>query len=139
MLNLSQPELNAKLEGLEFEIGFQYVYAVKTCVFTAFFVSLQPAISVLAVIGLFLSYWAEKYVLFNRSKRPPPGSDIINSTMCQIIYLCPLVFGLGGLTWPVFMPNGTPKSALIPNLVICGIAVLLFIIPLETICNCCIS
>jgi hypothetical protein len=115
------------------------VYVVKTCVFTSFFVSLQPAISFLALIGLFLSYWAEKYVLFYRSKRPPPGSDIINSTMCQLIYLCPLVFGLGSLTWPVFMTDGTPKSALIPNLITCGISVLLFIVPLEAICNCCIT
>lgn len=57
-LKLSQQELNAKLEGLDFEIGLQYVYSIKTVVFTAFFVSLMPVISILALLGIFFMYWA---------------------------------------------------------------------------------
>jgi hypothetical protein len=136
---MSQDELNTLLAGTDFEIGFEYVYVIKTCVYTAFFVSLQPVISILAIIGLFLMYWAEKYVLFNRSKRPPPGSDIINQAMSQIIYLCPLVYALGSLTWPVFIPDGTPRESMIPNLIAIGISIVMFIIPLEAICNCCIN
>lgn len=136
---MSQDELNELLGGTEFEIGFEYVYIIKTCVFTSFFVSLQPVISIMAIIGLLLMYWAEKYVLFNRAKRPPPGSDIINAAMSQVIYLCPLVYSLGSLTWPIFIPGGSPYSSLLPNLIAVGASVVMFIIPLEAICNCCIN
>jgi hypothetical protein len=56
--------------------------------------------------------------------------------MSQIIYMCPIIFALGNLTWPKFLPGGSPAEAIIPNIISLGIAVFFFIFPLDVICGC---
>ena len=75
-------------------------------------------------------YFAEKWSLYKRSSRPASGSDIVHSSSEQIISFCPVIFSLGRLTWPIFLPYGTPNSALLPNLISLGISVFIFIFPL---------
>jgi hypothetical protein len=88
------------------------------------------------MFGILFMYWSQKYVLLKRACRPAPGSDIINSTMSQIIYVCPMIFALGNLTWPIFLPGGSPGAALLPNLISMGVAIFFFIFPLDVICAC---
>jgi hypothetical protein len=76
--------------------------------FACFYVSLQPIVSFIALIGIFLIYWVHKYCLFNRYKRPIPGTDFVNDAIYQIIFLGPLVYSLGSLTWSNFDPKGIP-------------------------------
>lgn len=90
----------------------------------------------MAMFGILFMYWSQKYVLLKRACRPAPGSDIINSTMSQIIYVSPMIFALGNLTWPKFLPGGSPGAALLPNLISMGVAVFFFIFPLDVICAC---
>ena len=82
-------------------------------------------------------FWAQKWALFNRMRRPVPGNDLINTAMGQIIFLGPIVYSLGSLTWSNFFPDGTPKYAIVPNLISLGISVLMFIFPLSIIFSCC--
>jgi len=83
-------------------VGTEYIYPIKTMVFTSFYLSLQPVIALASMVGIALMYWVDKYVLLKRSQRPPPGTDIVHHTLCQFVYLCPLLFCFGGLTWPLF-------------------------------------
>lgn len=83
-----------------------------------------------------MMYWAQKYCMFNRVKRPNPGTEFLNNAMFQIIYMGPILYSLGSLTWSNFFPEGTPKSALLPNLVALGISCLIFIIPTNLIMSC---
>lgn len=76
--------------------------------FVCFFVSLQPIVSIIALLGYFLMYWVEKYCLFNRERRPVPGTDFVNKTVYQLVFLGPLMYSLGSLTWSNFDPNGIP-------------------------------
>lgn len=108
--------------------------------FVCFFVSLQPIVAVIALIGYLLMYWVQKYCLFNRYKRPVPGTDFINKAVYQIIYMGPLIYSLGSLTWSNFSPNGIPPEALIPNLVSVGFSVILLVVPFQSIIvACCFS
>jgi len=78
-------------------------------------------------------YWIQKYCLFHRYRRPVPGTDFINTAVYQIIYLGPLVFTLGNLTWSNFTENGFPESALYPNLASIGFSFFLLIAPIRSI------
>ena len=82
-------------------------------------------------------FWAQKWALFNRMRRPVPGNDLINTAMGQIVFFGPIVYSLGSLTWSNFFPDGTPKYAIVPNLIGLGISVLMFIFPLSILFSCC--
>lgn len=101
--------------------------------FVCFFVSLQPIISVIALVGYTLMYWAQKFTLFYRYKRPVPGTDFVNKTVYQLIFIGPLIYSLGSLTWSNFDPNGIPPEAIIPNLVAVAFSALLIILPMNPI------
>lgn len=89
-------------------MGYQSIYAVNVFMFSCFFVSLQPIITAVALVGYFLMYWVEKYSLFNVYKRPIPGTDFVNNAIFRITCLGPLVFSFGSLTWSNLSPNGIP-------------------------------
>ena len=112
-----------------FEPGYEYVYLVNLFLFTCFFVSLQPIISLFAIAGMGMMYWAQKYSLFNRARRPVPGTDLINVAMSQIILLGGIFYSLGSLTWSNFFPDGIPKYALLPNLIALGISIFMALVP----------
>ncbi len=56
-----------------------------------------------------MMFWSQKWALFNRMRRPVPGNDLINTAMGQLIFLGPLAYSLGSLTWSNFFPEGIPK------------------------------
>jgi hypothetical protein len=104
-LTQDQSELNSRSEYLEFEIGYEYIYGVNLFLFTCFFVSLQPVIPLFAMLGIGLMYWAQRYSLYNRCKRPTPGDNVVNTTMFQLIYAGPLFYSLGSFCWSNFLGN----------------------------------
>lgn len=53
-------------------------------------------------------YWIQKYCLFNRYRRPVPGTDFVNSAVYRMIMLGPLTYSLGSLTWSNLSPEGIP-------------------------------
>lgn len=80
-----------------------------------------------------MMFWVQKYCIFNRYKRPIPGTDFVNNAVWRMIFLGPFVFSMGSLTWSNLSPNGIPEEALLPNLVCIGISVLLYFMPMNTI------
>lgn len=86
-------------------MGFEYAFVLKTCLYTAFYMSLQPIILIIGALGLYLMYYCEKYVLFYRSSRPRPSSNLINESLNYILYFSICAYALGSLTWTTFVPN----------------------------------
>jgi hypothetical protein len=82
---------------------------VSLFLFTCFFVSLQPIISIFAIVGMLLMHWVQKYSMFNKMKRPIPGTGLINLAMFQVILFGGVAYSLGSLTWSNFMRDGFPK------------------------------
>lgn len=76
-------------------------------------------------------FWAQKYCLFNRYKRPVPGTDFVNQIVYQIIYFGPLVYTLGSLTWASF--RGTYDYSVFPNLISLLVSIIFLIVPFPTI------
>ena len=132
-LTMNQNQLNDIYEYIIFEPGFEYIYVVNLFLFTCYFVSLQPIISLFAIIGLFIMYWAQKYAIFNRMQRPVPGTDLINTAMFQIILAGGIFYSLGSLTWSNFLPGGGPTSAIAPNIAALVISIVMFFLPYRAI------
>jgi len=107
-LSQTQKEHNCIHEGIEFELGYHYIYIANVFLFVCFFVSLQPVVVIFALLGYFLMYWIQKYCLFNRYRRPVPGTDFVNSAVYRMIMLGPLTYSLGSLTWSNLSPEGIP-------------------------------
>lgn len=132
-VSIGQKELNNAYEGIEFEVGFEYIYIGNVFMFNCFFVSLQPICVVAALLGYLMMFWVQKYCMFYRYRRPVPGSDFINQAVWQIIHLGPLLYSLGSLTWANFLPEGFPKNAIVPNLISLGFSILLVLVPIKSI------
>lgn len=56
-LKTSQIDLNNDYEGTKFDLASGYVYLLKLYIFTSFYISVQPIIPVIGLIGLILMYW----------------------------------------------------------------------------------
>lgn len=110
-LYLNQPDLNIYNEYIEFETGYEYIYFVNLFLFTCFFVSLQPIISIFAMLGMTAMYWSQKYSVYSRTKRPVPGTTAVNTAMYQLIYLGPLFFSMGNFTWSHFLNESQSYEA----------------------------
>ena len=104
---------------------------ISNFLFICFFVSLQPILSLFAVIGVLLMYWVEKYTLLNRSQRPVPGPDVITATMYQLIFFGPICFALGNLTWSWFLPDESFRGSIPQNLISAGLSLVIFLFPYD--------
>ena len=56
-LKTNQGDLNDDYEGTKFDLASGYVYLLKLYIFTSFYISLQPIIPVIGLVGLLLMYW----------------------------------------------------------------------------------
>ena len=104
----NQKEHNVFHEGIEFEVGYEYIYVVNLFMFVCFFVSLQPICVFVAILGYLFMYWVQKYSMFYRYRRPVPASDFINQAVYQFVHFGPFIFSLGSLTWSNLIPGGIP-------------------------------
>lgn len=136
-LSLNQAELNTNTEYIEFEVGYEYISTVNLFLFTCFFCSLQPIIILFAITGMLIMFWAQKYSLFYRCRRPTPGSKLVNTTMYTMIYLGPLFYSIGSFCWSNFF---TAKFiGIAPNLTATIISAVIFIMPYRFIIHKCAS
>lgn len=115
-------------------MGYEYIYIVNLFVFTCYYVSLQPIIPLIALLGLLCMHWAQKYSLFKRCQRPVPGTKILSTAMSQMIYFGTISFSLGSLTWANFLPQiNTFEQSIPPNLLSASVAFFIFVMPYEII------
>lgn len=66
----TQRQFNKQFGNYYFDIGYEYAYLIKTTIFTAFFVCMQPIIAAFAPFGLMLYYLATKRNLLYHFQRP---------------------------------------------------------------------
>jgi hypothetical protein len=104
---------------------------VNLFLFTCFFAPLQPILVVFAIGGMSMMYWAQKYSLFKRCRRPVPGKNIINNAMYQLIYLGPVFYTVGSFCWSHFFKDDWIGYA--PNLTAGILSVIIFMLPYRRI------
>jgi polyferredoxin len=76
-------------------------------------------------------YWAQRFALLNRCKRPTPGNNTVNTTMYQLIFAGPLLYSLGSFCWSNFM--GDLPSGKIPNIAALVTSIFILVMPFQEI------
>lgn len=92
-----QANFNKYFGNYQFDIGYEYAYLVKTVIFTAFFVCMQPIIAIFAPVGLGLYYLATKRNFFYHFQRPNFHFATINSSVDIMMLISMAAFGFGCL------------------------------------------
>lgn len=92
-----------------------------------------PGITASSLVSLFLMYWAEKYVLLNRSRRPPIHAQALTMTAHTSMLFGPLIIGLGGFMWVCILRGDFSSIAFIAYMVLIGFGALYFITPFRSI------
>lgn len=137
-----QAKFNEYFGNYVFDIGYEYAYLIKTAVFTAFFVAMQPIIAIFGAVGLVLYYLVSKRNLYYYFQRPNFHSATINSSVDTMLLLAPVAFGFGCLLVNNFIEDELSRlsnGTLLTNWIIVMIAVgFLFVVPLK-IFYCCIA
>ena len=118
------------------DLGYEYAYVIKTVMFTAFFMPLQPIIAVFSPIGLGLIYGVNKYKLFFRFDRPRFHSFAVNNLIDWILALAPVVFALGQLYAVIWVPSLAPNAPKVIAWICLGLAGLIYIFPAKWL-TCC--
>jgi hypothetical protein len=80
-------------------------------------------------------FWAQKYSLFNRCKRPYPGNSAVNNIMYQLIYLGGAFYTLGSFCWSNFFKQSFIGVA--PNVTAAVIAGVIFLLPYNKLARTC--
>jgi hypothetical protein len=88
---------------MQFGIGFQFSYLIRSILFTCFYAPLQPIIVLFAIGGMFVTYWVFKYCLLHRSSRPVSGNRLINVFLNRYSGVGPILFAIGSLVWPYYI------------------------------------
>ena len=94
-LGVNQDELNAKIQYVEFEPGYDALPVVNSFLFACFFAPLQPIVVVFALVGNLMIYQTQKYAIFNHKRRPTPGGNMVNRGIWSMIRLGPLAYSIG--------------------------------------------
>lgn len=92
-----QPKFNRFFGNYIFDIGYEYAFVIKTSIFTAFFLPMQPIIALFAPFALLFFYIANKRNLFYHYKRPGYHFQTTNNIVDTFLLFSPLAFGLGSL------------------------------------------
>lgn len=121
----SQTEYNKYFEGDEFEVGYEYVYLLKTALYTCFYMSLQPIITLFAAGGIALYMMAAKCSLFYWCQRPKTSSSIVYKMMNTVLRLCMLAFAIGSITWTHLIPTTRQNDTIKPNVAALALALII--------------
>jgi hypothetical protein len=68
---------------------------------------------------------------FLDSEKAIAGSDIMNYSMSQFIYLGPLFFSIGHFTWSNIKEDGVLENTVIPNGIAVALSVIFFVFPMN--------
>jgi hypothetical protein len=72
-------------EGVDFDIALKYAGIMSTMFASAFYAPIIPVALVWSIIAMICNYWADKYVLVRRCKKPDSLSAKISREMTELL------------------------------------------------------
>lgn len=132
----SQEEFNKIYQDNDFDLGYEYAYILKTSIFTSFFMSLQPIITIFAVLGLLLMFQVNKYRILYRFFKPRFYSATVNNLVNYLLNLSPMIFALGMLVFINWQKSEHFSGNFYMNWVIFIIGGFFFLFPFRFLYKC---
>ena len=138
---LTQKQANLWFEGPAIDMAQCYAGVLKSLWLTAFYAPVLPIGLPISLIGLFLTYWTDKYLLLNRYVKPLELGKTLSQSMAEFLELTPFFFALGNLVFRYLIIKDIPDETLwfyLPSILGLGISFLYFVLPGEMF-TCCTS
>jgi len=139
---LTQEEANLLFEGPPIDIAQNYANVLKTIWVTAFYAPVLPIGVPLAVLGLFLSYWTDKYLLLNRYVRPSALGKSLSLWMAEYLELSPFFFAVGNIVFRSLIKRNDDDNVddpILPTILGLAISFAHFLVPAHSIAKKCFS
>jgi len=140
--SLTQREANLLFEGPPIDIAQCYANILKTVWVTAFYAPVLPIGIPISVVGLFISYWTDKYLLLNRYVKPSALGKSLSLWMAEYLELSPFFFAVGNIVFRSLIkktPDDNIDDPILPTILALGISFAHFVIPVYPIAKKCFS
>lgn len=131
-----QSELNSLYEGEDFEFGWGTIYYMDVFFFTCFYLPMHPFVVLPAIGGYFFMYWAEKYCLLHRSKRPFTRTQWLTENVELLYFLGPFILAWGGFFWVCVTINYFNSLAMAAYMTLLFLSLLFLLTPFRSWFKC---
>jgi len=91
---MTQQEANTVFEGDDFDISERYALYIRTVLISLFFMPILPISALLGTISASVTYWVDKFLLFNRHTVPLATGADINFAMYHFFDFILLIYGV---------------------------------------------
>jgi len=108
---LTQEQAHELFQGPPFDIDWRYGYLIMTMFLTMFYAPILPMGIVYTIIGLTLTYWADKYVFLYRIVLPPSLSSSMQENIMNYMQWMLFFFAAGNLIFGITLQNDELKTA----------------------------
>ena len=82
---MTQEEANILFEGPQSNLSLKYSSLIKTVLLTCFYAPAMPLSIAIAIFGLILTYWVDKYLLLRRTALPTSLGDELSRAMIEYL------------------------------------------------------
>jgi hypothetical protein len=124
---IRQVEAHDLFEGSAMDMASKYAVVCKTVLLTSFYAPAIPFASIFSLIGLFLTYWFNKYVLLKRNILPNELGAQLQLEITHYIEWSAFLYALGSLFFYDNLTGGTN----ILLIVALGISLVNIFLPME--------
>ena len=137
---LTQKAANDMFEGPQPNMSNKYAQTIKTMLLTAFYAPGMPIATIFSLLGLFLTYWSDKYLFLRRNALPPALNHQLNTSMLDYLDLMVLSFAAGNMMFTAALVQTDGSLSYTVNSVnvilmwvTLGVSILNYILPMNTI------
>ena len=134
LCTLTQKQANLWFEGPAIDMAQCYSVVLKSLWLTAFYAPVLPIGLPISLVGLFLTYWTDKYLLLNRYVKPLELGKTLSQSMAEFLELTPFFFALGNLVFRYLIIKDAHNETMnfyLPSILGLGISFLYFVLPAE--------
>jgi hypothetical protein len=133
--NMRQVEAHDLYEGCAMDMASKYAVVSKTVLLTSFYASAIPFASIFSLIGLFLTYWFNKWVLLKRNILPNELGAQLQIAITHYIEWSAFLYALGSLFFYMNL-TGSVNALLLIGIIISLSNIFL---PMEAVNECLFS
>lgn len=109
--NLMQKDAQTLFEGSAIALPAKYATILKVVLMTCLYAPAMPFALIYASIGLFLTYWADKYNLLRHNALPKQIDDSLTDSMVEYLEWASCAFSVGNIIYIFSLKNSAGDLA----------------------------
>jgi len=133
---MTQRQAHHFFEGADMDMADKYATLIRTILLASFYAPAIPFALIFSLVGLLLTYWADKYVLLRRIALPKSLNNDLTNTMVEYLEWMAFMFSLGNLMFMYTLKDSQSdlvydSTASIWNWITLGVSLFHIYFPME--------